>query len=81
MSATASATSSTSGTASKTVESVQEKSTEASTQQAKAQADKQVVASGDGKDGKSKGLQVAKMKRGVVIQVDVKPQAQPQPGS
>lgn len=81
VSATASATSSTSGTASKTVESVQEKSTEASTQQAKAQADKQVVASGDGKDGKSKGLQVAKMKRGVVIQVDVKPQAQPQPGS
>lgn len=83
VSATASATSSTSATASKTVESVQEKSTESSTQQARAQAEKQVVASNDGKDGKSKGLQAVKMKRGVVIQVDVKPQAPPQtqPGS
>lgn len=77
VSATASATSSTSVTASKTVETVQEKTTESSTQQARAAADKQMVASGDGKDGKSKSLNIAKMKRGVVIQVDVKPQAQP----
>jgi hypothetical protein len=77
VSATASATSSTSGTASKTVESVQEKTTEASTQQARAAAEKQIAASSDSKDGKPKSMQVAKMKRGVVIQVDVKPQAQP----
>jgi filamentous hemagglutinin family protein len=77
VSATASATSSTSGTASKTVETVQEKTTEASTQQARAVAEKQMVASSDSKDGKSKGLQVGKMKRGVVIQVDVKPQTPP----
>ncbi len=81
VSATASATSSTSATASKTVESVQEKSTESSTQQARAQAEKQVAAGNDGKDGKSKGLQAVKVKRGVVIQVDVKPQAQPASGS
>ncbi|MDX2253067.1 MAG: filamentous hemagglutinin N-terminal domain-containing protein [Nitrospira sp.] len=77
VSATASATSSTSVTASKTVETVQEKTTESSTQQARATAEKQVVASTDAKDGKSKGPQLPKMKRGVVIQVDVKPQAQP----
>jgi filamentous hemagglutinin family protein len=77
VSATASATSSTSVTASKTVETVQEKTTESSTQQARAAADKQMVASGDGKDSKSKSLNLAKMKRGVLIQVDVKPQAQP----
>lgn len=81
VSATASATSSTSATASKTVESVQEKSTESSTQQARADAEKKMVASSDGKDGKSRGLQAMKVKRGVVIQVDVKPQAQPVPGS
>ncbi len=78
VSATASATSSTSVTASKTVETVQEKTTESSTQQARATAEKQVVAAGtDAKDGKSKGPQLPRMKRGVVIQVDVKPQAQP----
>lgn len=77
VSATASATSSTSVTASKTAETVQEKTTESSTQQARAAADKQMVASGDGKDSKSKSLNLAKMKRGVLIQVDVKPQAQP----
>jgi hypothetical protein len=80
VSATASATSSTSVTASKTVETVQEKTTESSTQQARATAEKQVVASSEGKEGKnaqSKGSAIGKMKRGVVIQVDVKPQAQP----
>jgi hypothetical protein len=83
VSATASATSSTSVTASKTVETVQEKTTESSTQQARATAEKQVAASSDSKDGKegkggqSKGSAIGKMKRGVVIQVDVKPQAQP----
>jgi hypothetical protein len=77
VSATASATSSTSVTASKTVESVQEKTAESSTQQARAAAEKQLVASKDDKDGRSKSLQATKMKRGVVIQVDVKPQAQP----
>jgi filamentous hemagglutinin family protein len=77
VSATASATSSTSATASKTVESVQEKTTETSTQQARSDAEKKMVASSDSKDGKGKNLQAAKMKRGVVIQVDVKPQAQP----
>jgi filamentous hemagglutinin family protein len=77
VSATASATSGTSVTASKTVESVQEKTAESSTQQARAAAEKQLVASKDDKDGRSKSLQATKMKRGVVIQVDVKPQAQP----
>ena len=78
VSATASATSSTSVTASKTVETVQEKTTESSTQQARATAEKQVMASSDSKDGKEgqskKGSPLGKMKRGVVIQVDVKPQ-------
>lgn len=77
VSATASATSSTSVTASKTAETVQEKTTESSTQQARAAAEKQIMASSDSKDNKSKSLNLAKMKRGVLIQVDVKPQAQP----
>jgi filamentous hemagglutinin family protein len=77
VSATASATSSTSGTASKTVESVQEKTLETSTQQARAAAEKKMAAATDeNKPGSSKGLQAVKVKRGVVIQVDVKPQAQ-----
>lgn len=77
VSATASATSSTSVTASKTAETVQEKTTESSTQQARAAAEKQIMASSDSKNNKSKSLDIVKMKRGVVIQVDVKPQVQP----
>jgi filamentous hemagglutinin family protein len=73
--ASASSTSSSSGTASKTVESVQEKTTETSTQHAKAEADKKTAAAQTGQDGQRKTLQAVKVKRGVVIQVDVKPQS------
>ncbi len=69
--ATASSTSSSSGTASKTVEAVQEKAAEASTQYAKAAAQNQYAAAGQ--DGQKRGMQTVKVKRGVVIQVDVKP--------
>lgn len=70
--ATASSTSSSSGTASKTVEAVQEKTAEASTQSARAAAQNQTTAAGQ--DGQKKAVQIVKVKRGVVIQVDVKPE-------
>jgi hypothetical protein len=73
--ATASSTSSSSGTASKTVEAVQEKAAEASTQYAKAAAQNQYAAAGQ--DGQKRGMQTVKVKRGVVIQVDVKPEVKP----
>ena len=70
--ATASSTASSSGTASKTSEAVQEKAAESSTQSAKAAAQDQTAAATD-RDGQKKGVQTVKVKRGVVIQVDVKP--------
>jgi filamentous hemagglutinin family protein len=73
--ATASSTSSSSGTASKTVEAVQEKATETSTQTAKGQAQNQTAAAGQ--DGQKKGVQSVKVKHGVVIQVEVKPELKP----
>lgn len=72
--ATASSTSSSSGTASKTVEAVQEKAAETSTQQAKAAAQNQTAS----RDGQQKTVQTVKVKRGVVIQVDVKPEVKPE---
>jgi filamentous hemagglutinin family protein len=74
--ATASSTSSSSGTASKTVEAVQERATEASTQYARAAAQTQTAAAGQ--DGQKKAFQTVKVKRGVVIQVDVKPEVKPE---
>lgn len=75
--ATASATAGTSSTASKSVESVQEKTTEASAQQAQADAKKTMTAKSEDKEGKSRLAQSVRVKRGVTIQVDVKPQGQP----
>ena len=71
--ATASSTSSSSGTASKTVAAVQEKAAESSTQYAKAAAQ----TAEPGQDGQKRMVQTAKVKRGVVIQVDVKPEVKP----
>ena len=53
---------------------MQEKATEASTQQAKAVAQAQTAAADQ--DGR-KAVQSVKVKRGVVIQVDVKPEVKP----
>jgi filamentous hemagglutinin family protein len=74
--ATASSTASSSGTASKTVEAVQERVAEASTQQAKAAGQNQTAEAG--RDGQQKTVQTVKVKRGVVIQVDVKPEVKPE---
>ncbi len=75
--ATASATAGTSSTAAKSVEAVQDKTTEASTQQAQAQAKKTMTAKSEDKEGKTRLAQSVRVKRGVTIQVDVKPQASP----
>jgi len=80
VSATASSTSSTSSTASKAVEQVQQAAAE-STGPAASNAARQVASKDGEKDKKSQMAKSVQMKRGVVIQVDVKPQAQPQPGS
>jgi hypothetical protein len=75
VSATASATGSTSSTASKSVEQVQQTTTEAASSQAP--TPKEVAAKSDKEGKKSQLAQSTRVKRGVVIQVDVKPQ----PGS
>lgn len=78
--AAASATAAASSTTVKNADQVQESASESSSQQAAGQA----VASkekGEGKDTKSQLARAVRIKRGVVIQVDVKPQAQPQPAS
>ena len=75
VSATSASTSTTSSTAAKAVEQVQQTTAE-STGSAASSAGKQ-VASKDGEDRKSQLAKSVQMKRGVVIQVDVKPQAQP----
>lgn len=81
VSATASATGSTSSTASKSVEQVQQSTTDAVASSAPT-AGKQMADKSEQKGGKSPMAKSVQMKRGVVIQVDVKPQAtsQVQPG-
>ncbi|NOS76990.1 MAG: filamentous hemagglutinin N-terminal domain-containing protein [Nitrospira sp.] len=80
VSATASSTSSTSSSASKAVEQVQQTAAE-STGSSASNPGKQVASNDSGTDKKTQMARSVQMKRGVVIQVDVKPQAQPQPGS
>jgi filamentous hemagglutinin family protein len=80
VSATASSTSSTSSTASKAVEQVQQTAAE-STGSAASNPGKQVASKDGGTEKKTQMAKSVQMKRGVVIQVDVKPQAPPQPGS
>jgi hypothetical protein len=82
VSATASSTSSTSSTASKAVEQVQQTTAE-STGSSTSNAGKQVASKDGEKDKKSQVAKSVQMKRGVVIQVDVKPQVplRAQPGS
>jgi hypothetical protein len=80
VSATASSTSSTSSTASKAVEQVQQTTAE-STGSSTSNPGKQVASKDGEKDKKSQMAKSVQMKRGVVIQVEVKPQAQPLPGS
>jgi filamentous hemagglutinin family protein len=78
VSATASATGSTSSTASKSVEQVQQTTTEAASSQAPTPKEVAAKSDKDDKEGKKSQLaQSTRVKRGVVIQVDVKPQ----PGS
>ncbi len=73
VSATASSTSSTSSTASKAVEQVQQTTAE-STGSAASNPGKQVASKDGGTDKKTQVARSGQMKRGVVIQVDVKPQ-------
>lgn len=75
VSATASSSSSTSAIASKAAEQVQQTTGDATSSQSSAA--KQVASKSDDKDKKTQVAQSVKMKRGVVIQVDVKPVAQP----
>ncbi len=60
------------GASAKSAESVQESAEETSNQNEKAK--KTASKNSDGKDGKSQLAQTVRLKRGVVIQVDVKPQ-------
>jgi len=76
VSATSASTSTTSSTAAKAVEQVQQTTAE-STGSAASSAGKQVASKDGEKDKKSQLARSVQMKRGVVIQVDVKPQAQP----
>lgn len=73
VSATASSTSSTSSTASKAVEQVQQTTAE-STGSSASNSGKQVASKDSEKEKKSQMAKSVQMKRGVVIQVDVKPQ-------
>jgi filamentous hemagglutinin family protein len=77
VSATSASTSTTSSTAAKAVEQVQQ-TAEESTGSA-ADARKQVASKDGEKEQKSQMASSVRMKRGVVIQVDVKPEAQPGP--
>jgi filamentous hemagglutinin family protein len=76
VSATAASTSTTSSTAAKAVEQVQQTTSE-STGSSASSAGKQVASKDGEKDKKSQMAKSVQMKHGVVIQVDVKPQAQP----
>jgi len=75
VSATSASTSTTSSTAAKAVEQVQQTASASPGSQA-SNAGKQVASNDDDKKKKSQMASI-QMKRGVVIQVDVKPQAQP----
>jgi filamentous hemagglutinin family protein len=76
VSATSASTSTTSSTAAKAVEQVQQTASE-STGSPASNSGKQVASKDGEKDKKSQMARSVQMKRGVIIQVDVKPQAQP----
>jgi filamentous hemagglutinin family protein len=76
VSATSASTSTTSSTAAKAVEQVQQTTAE-STGSSASNSGKQVASKDGEKDKKSQMAKSVQIKRGVVIQVDVKPQAQP----
>jgi filamentous hemagglutinin family protein len=76
VSATSASTSTTSSTAAKAVEQVQQTAAE-STGSSASNAGKQMASNDGDKNKKSQLAKSVQMKRGVVIQVDVKPQAQP----
>ncbi len=75
VSATASSTGSSSSTASKAVEQVQQSTTDAANTQSQSSG-KQVASKSDDKDSKGQLAKSVRVKRGVVIQVDAKAQAQ-----
>lgn len=76
-SASVSATTAAVSTSAKSTENVQEAASEGSARQSEANAKQVASNKGDDKDKKKVATQSVRMKRGVVIQVDVKPQAQP----
>lgn len=75
--ASTSATAAAVSTSAKSSDAVQEATNEASTKQSETKAKQTASKKDDEKTGKSTSVQSVRMKRGVVIQVDVKPQAQP----
>lgn len=76
-SASVSATTAAVSTSAKSTENVQEAASEGSARQSEASAKQVASNKGDEKDKKKLATQSVRMKRGVVIQVDVKPQTQP----
>lgn len=76
-SASVSATTAAVSTSAKSTDSVQEAASEGSARQSEASAKQVASNKSDDKDKKKVATQSVRMKRGVVIQVDVKPQAQP----
>jgi filamentous hemagglutinin family protein len=76
-SASVSATTAAVSTSAKSTENVQEAASEGSAKQSEASAKQVASNKGDEKDKKKLAAQSVRIKRGVVIQVDVKPQAQP----
>ena len=76
-SASVSATTAAVSTSAKSTENVQEAASEGSAKQSEASAKQVASNKGNEKDKKKLAAQSVRIKRGVVIQVDVKPQAQP----
>lgn len=74
--ASASATAAAVSTSAKSSDAVQEATNEASTKQSETKAKQVASKKDDEKDNKGAVAQSVRMKRGVIIQVDVKPQAQ-----
>lgn len=75
--ASTSATAAAVSTSAKSSDAVQEATSEASTKQSETKAKQTAAKNDDEKTNKGASVQSVRMKRGVVIQVDVKPQAQP----
>lgn len=75
--ASTSATAAAVSTSAKSSDAVQEATNEASTKQSESKAKQVASKKDDEKANKGTSVQSVRMKRGVVIQVDVKPQAQP----